>query len=289
MDYVGTVIRPPAEGDSILLQVTTGCSHNKCAFCGAYKDKRFSIKDPEIIHRDIEFARKHFPNNRRLFICDGDALIIPQHKLLDLIARIKDRLPAVKRIASYANAKSIKMKSDAELRELREAGLTMLYMGLESGDDEILRRMNKYGTAETMVTHARRVINAGFKLNVTVLLGLGGEEASLRHARRTGEALSAMDPHQAAALTLMLIPGTPLHEAEQQGEFTLPGPESMLRELKTMLEHTHLSKGLFLANHASNYLPLKLRLPRDKEDALALIDQALQNHGMLTPESRRRL
>jgi len=289
MNHQGTVIRPPSEADSILLQVTLGCSHHKCAFCGAYKDKRFAIKKDEIIDRDIAFARTYCRHQRRLFLCDGDALILPQEKLLSLLRKIRENLPWVTRVGSYANAKSLKRKSLAQLEELKALGLGILYMGLESGDPDTLARMRKANPPEDIILQGQKVRQAGIKLSVTVLLGLAGPERSDIHARATGEALTRIDPEQVGALSLMLIPGTPLHDDWREGRFQLLEPQELLAELKTMLQHTTLSKGLFLANHASNHLPLKLRLPRDKNAALEQIDLALKGEINLKPEWRRRL
>lgn len=289
MDYQGTIIRPPSEADSILLQVTLGCSHGKCHFCGAYLDKRFGIKDPSVVKADILYAAKRFKRQRRLFLCDGDALILPQPRLLDILADIREHLPWVTRVGTYANAKSIARKSDGELAELKEGGISILYMGLESGDDEILKTMNKNGDSAFIVEQGRRAKAAGFKLNITVINGLGGVERSAIHARETARALSEMDPDQIGALSLMLVPGTPLHDAEKRGEFVLPNAMGLLAEIREMVAGLTLSRGLFLANHASNYLPLKVRLPSGKERALAELDEALAGHTVLKPEAFRGL
>jgi radical SAM superfamily enzyme YgiQ (UPF0313 family) len=289
MEYIGRIIRPPSEADSILLQVSVGCSHNRCTFCGAYRKKRFAIKSMERIEADIRHAGLHCRDQRRLFLVDGDPLIIPQARLLAILDKVREHLPWVTRVGCYANAKAISLKSDGELAELRRRGLGMLFLGLESGDDEVLRRVGKWGDSERITMHARRAIHAGFKLNVTVLLGLGGVDGSQRHARETGRVLTAIDPEQAAALTLMLIPGTPLHDQWGQGLFRLPDARGMLAELRLMLQETTLTKGLFLCNHASNYLPLKIRLPREKQSAIALIDSALIGGVPLRPEPSRRL
>jgi len=289
MDYQGRIIRPPSEAESILLQVTTGCSHGKCTFCGAYQGKRFSIKPPETISRDIAFASEHFRDQRRLFLCDGDALIIPQDRLLRILDEIRSALPWLTRIGSYANAKAAARKSDEELRQLHRHGLGMIYMGLESGHDPTLQRMGKHGNAAFIVEQGRRLRAAGMKLNVTVLLGLAGPERSLEHARATGQALSAMDPDQAAALTLMLIPGTPLHAQALEGRFRELTAREALLELRELFANTHLSRGLFLSDHASNRLPLRVRLPKGQEAALARIDAALEGGVRLKPEDSRRL
>lgn len=289
MDHQGMIIRPPSEAGSILLQVTLGCSHGKCAFCGAYLDKRFAVKDPETVLADILFAARRCSDRRRVFLCDGDAMILPQPRLVEILSLIRAHLPWVTRVGTYANAKSLKRKTDAELRELRELGLDIVYMGLESGDDEVLRAMGKNGDGAFIVAQGRRAKAAGFKLNVTVLNGLGGAERSMEHARGTARALTAMDPDQVGALSLMLIPGTPLHRRAERGEFVLPDARSILAELREMLAGTELTRGLFLANHASNYLPLKVRLPSGKADGLAQLDRALRGEERLKPESARRL
>ena len=289
MHYEGMCIRPPSEAYSILLQVTLGCSHNKCSFCGTYKDKRFTIKDDKIILSDILFASKVMKRQDKAFLMDGDALIIPQKRLMWILDRINEHLPWVKRVGAYANAKSIKMKTPDELVQLRENGLGILYYGVETGDDELRKRITKGSDAKTCIEMGRKVKEAGINLSVTVLLGIAGKEGSLKHAKATGELLSAMDPDFVGALTVMLIPGTPLYEDFTSGHFELPDQRGLLTELREMIRHTHLSRGLFYSNHASNYLPVKARLPRGKQDALDLIDRALQGDIGLRPEWMRAL
>jgi len=289
MHYEGMCIRPPSEAYSILLQVTLGCSHNKCSFCGTYKDKRFAIKEDKIILSDILFASKVMKRQDKAFLMDGDALIIPQKRLMWILGRIKEHLPWVKRVGAYANAKSIKMKTPDELVQLRENGLGILYYGVETGDDELRKRITKGSDAKTCIEMGRKVKEAGINLSVTVLLGIAGKEGSLKHAKATGELLSAMDPDFVGALTVMLISGTPLYEEVTSGHFELPDQRGLLTELREMIRHTHLSRGLFYSNHASNYLPVKARLPRGKQDALDLIDRALQGGVGLRPEWMRAL
>ena len=289
MHYEGTIIRPPSEAFSILLQVTLGCSHNKCTFCGTYKDKRFAIKDDQTIMADIRFASKYMVNQHRLFLMDGDGLIIPQPKLVWILNMIREHLPWVRRVGAYANAKSIMMKSDDELVQLKEKGLGILYLGVESGDDQTLKKVCKGTTAENLIKQGRRIKEAGIKLSVTVLLGIAGRSGSLKHARATGRLLSAMDPNYIGALTVMILPNTPLDDDYRAGRFELPDTRELLLELREMFKHTHLSGGLFMANHASNYLPVKARLPKDKEKTLALIDAALRGEVDLKPEWLRGL
>ena len=289
MHYEGTCIRPPSEAYSILLQVTLGCSHNKCAFCGTYKDKRFTIKDDKIILNDILFAAKYMRRQDRVFLMDGDALVIPQKRLMWILDRIGEHLPWVKRVGAYANTKSIRMKSLEELKTLKENGLGILYLGVETGDDELRKKIQKGSTAQTCIEMGRKVKEAGIKLSVTVLLGIAGREKSLQHARATGELLSAVDPNYVGALTAMLIPGTPLYDEYRKGDFQLPDERGLLLELREMIAHTHLTRGLFFSNHASNYLPVRARLPKGKQEALDLIDRALKGQVGLRPEWMRAL
>ena len=289
MHYEGICIRPPSEAYSILLQATVGCSHNKCTFCGTYKDKRFRIKDDDVILNDILFASRHMRNQDRFFIMDGDALIIPFPRLVWILEMIKEHLPWVKRVGAYANTKGIKMKSEEELLKLNEMGLGILYMGVESGDDQTLEAVRKGADSQRMLAMGKKVMEAGIKLSVTVLLGIAGRERSLVHAQATGELLSAMDPDYVGALTLMVIPGTPLADEMAAGRFELPDNLGLLTELREMIASTDLSRGLFFSNHASNYLPVKVRYPRGKQQALDQIDMALQGRVGLRPEWMRAL
>jgi radical SAM superfamily enzyme YgiQ (UPF0313 family) len=289
MHYVEPVIRPPSEADSILLQVTTGCSYNKCAFCGVYKGKPFSIVADETIAEDLAWAGRHCRDQNRLFLVDGDALIMPCERMAALLAQIKQALPWVNRVGTYANAKAISRRSDAELAQLRGLGLKQIHMGLESGDDETLKAVCKYGDSAFIVEQGKRVRAAGMKLFVTVLLGLGGVERSQTHAAATGRALSAMDPSYVGALSLMLMENTPLYRQSLAGEFHLPSPLQMLAELRTMIANTDVSLCLFFANHASNYVPIEARLPREKEQVLRLLDAAAEGKVALRPEWMRGL
>lgn len=289
MHYEGNIIRPPSEANSILLQITVGCSRNKCTFCGAYKGERFRIKPDSVIMEDIAFASNHCRRQRRVFLCDGDALIVPQKRLMNILMEIEKQLPWVTRVGAYANCKSIKMKTLDELKALNAHGLGILYMGLETGDDVTLKKINKGATSEEMIQMGIKARAADMKLSITVLLGIAGKKRSQIHARETGRVLSAIDPEYVGALTLMLIPGTPLYQDWVDEKFPLLKPDEMLNELKSMIAATELSKGLFHANHASNYLPIKARLPKDKAVTLRLIDEALAGKISLKPEYFRAL
>ena len=292
-DLEGQVIRPPAEAESLLLQATLGCSHNRCAFCPAYKGKRFGFKNPQRLRLAMDHAARHMPFLRRVFLCDGDALILPQPRLEALLEDIRIHLPQVTRINAYANAKALARKSDADLRRLRELGLNTVYLGLESGSDAVLAAMDKWGDVAQHLRQAERARQAGLKLSVTVLLGLAGlggpGSAAETHARETGRALTRMNPEQAAALALMVAPGTPLHERTQRGDFIPQDDHGLLQELHWLLEETELRGGLFFSNHASNPLRLRLRLPRDKEAGLYAVRQALAGEAPLVPQECRRL
>jgi radical SAM superfamily enzyme YgiQ (UPF0313 family) len=287
MHYEGNCIRPPPEAYSILLQVTLGCSHNKCTFCGTYKDKRFRIKSEDIILGDILFASKCMKSQDRVFLMDGDALIIPQKKLVWILDRIHEHLPWVKGIGSYANTKSISLKSPLDLVDLRAKSLDRIYLGVETGDDEIRREVHKGFTARQCAEMGKKVKDAGMRLTVMVLLGIAGREKSLDHARATGELLSGMDPDHVAALTVIPIPGTPFWDRMERGELELPDERGLLIEMREMIAHTNLRGGTFASNHASNYLSVNVRLPADKQKALDLIDAALQGRIALKPEWMR--
>jgi radical SAM superfamily enzyme YgiQ (UPF0313 family) len=289
MEYEGTIIRPPSEAGSILLQVTFGCSYNKCTFCGAYKGTRFRIKERRRVESDLDFAARYCRRQTRVFFTDGDALILPQERLRDLLVEIRRRLPWVKGVSTYANARGLRRKTPAELKELRELGLHRIYMGLESGHDPTLKAIRKGVDAQRMIAAARAVRDAGLFLSVTVLIGIAGEHDSLTHAAETGRVLTSMAPNQVAALMLIIVPDTPLYAAAASGDFRLPTREGLLIELRTVVENIHLERVQFHANHASNYLPLRGRLARDRDAIIGLIDRAIAGRMDLVPESMRRL
>ncbi len=289
MRYDGDIIRPPSEANSIIIQVTVGCSHNHCTFCGAYKDKLFRIRSDDEIEENINFAARYCTRQKRVFLADGDALILSQKRLLGLFTKIKTHLPQVNRIALYGNAKAIRSKSIEELLELKSLGLHRIYMGLESGDNEVLAGVEKGETDQSMIEAAARVRKAGVFLSVTVLLGLGGVKRSLQHARESARVLSLMRPKQIAALCLMPLSNTPLGAEYEAGNFQLPDAKGMLLELRELLSNIHCDPVQFMANHASNYLPLSGRLMRDRDAMLETVNQALLGSQALVPEHFRAL
>jgi len=291
MRYHGTVIRPPSEADSYILQITYGCSHNQCTFCGTYPDKPFRVRPPEEVFEDIAMAGRRMPNTRRVFLADGNALVLSTGRLVAVLDALGEAFPRLRRVGIYANARDLLAKSEADLRLLNEKKLQIVYLGLESGSDEVLRRVDKNATATEMIEGVRRAEAVGMRASVIALLGLGGTELSRVHAEETGRAVSAMNPHYLSMLTLMLVPGTPLHADWQAGRFELPEPDALLGELRHILAHTEgLSRCVFRTNHASNYLPLAGTLSRDRNRLLATIDGA-QEEGpaALRPEHWRAL
>jgi len=289
MHYQGNIIRPPSEANSIILQATVGCSHNKCTFCGAYKGVRFLIKDGSILDADLDFAARNCQRLKRLFLADGDALIIPHDRLIGLLTKIREKLPWIRRIGLYANTKSILAKSASQLAALKSLGLDRVYMGLESGHDPTLAAINKGADSRKMIEAGRRIREVGLFLSVTVLLGIGGVAHSQAHAKATGLVVSEMAPNQIGALTLMLLENTPLYRDALTGAFQLPDRQQLLQELKTLVENIHLDRVQFQTNHASNYLPINARLGRDKTEILTLITQALAGGIKLTPDAMRAL
>ena len=289
---MGTVIRPPSEADSYLLQITYGCSHNRCTFCGTYMDKPFQVRAMDEVLEDVAhgvaaYARRAagVPLRRQL----ARSRHGPSHTTV--LDALNAAFPLLRRISIYANARDILGKSESDLAVLREKGLELIYLGLESGCDEVLRRVDKGSTAAEMVAGVTRAKEAGMRVSVIALLGLGGTELSDQHADGTAEAVNAMDPQYLSMLTLMLVPGTPLHRQWRAGEFQLPEPEAMLAELRRVIAGTEgLSRCVFRTNHASNYVPLAGTLSRDKERLLDTLDGALgRGRGAFRPESWRAL
>jgi len=291
MRYHGTVIRPPSEAFSYILQVTYGCSHNRCTFCGTYLDKPFQPRQIDQVLEDIQLAGQTMPGTRRVFLADGDALVLSMRRLNQILAAIESAFPDLERVGIYANAKNLLNKSEADLKTLVQKGLGIVYLGLESGSDEILSRIEKGSTAAEMVAGVKKAQQVGMKVSVIGILGLGGPDRSMHHAELTGQVVGQMDPDYFSMLTLMLVPGTKLHQQWQSGEFQLLEPEEMLAELRQVIKHTDtLTECLFRTNHASNYLPLKGTLPQDKERLLQTLDGTLtRGKEVLRPEAWRGL
>ena len=291
MDYVGRIYRPPSEANSLLLQVTVGCSHNRCSYCAMYRDKQFKAKPFEQVESDLKEAESLGPTFERVFLCDGDALTLSTKRLLQILGAIRQYLPWVTRVGTYGDTRGAGRKSVAELRELREAGIGIIYHGMESGDDEVLRNIDKGGTRAECIEMAQKLREAEIKHSVMVMLGVGGAELSKQHAQATASALTEMDPPFVGALTTTVVPGTPLHQQQQGGEFKLPSKFAMLEELYTIVRESSFSNCRFSSNHASNYLPLRTTLPHDKEAVVKLLEAVLSDRDetQLKPEFMRGL
>jgi radical SAM superfamily enzyme YgiQ (UPF0313 family) len=291
MRYQGMIIRPPSEADSYILQVTYGCSHNRCTFCGTYQDKPFRVRPIEEVLEDVALARAELPQTRRVFLADGNGLMLPTERLRVILDALASAFPLLRRVGIYASARDVLGKTEAELAELGRRKLEIVYLGLESGSDEVLRRVGKGITAGEMIEAAQRLKSAGMRASVIALLGLGGTELSAEHAEETGRVLSAMAPEYISMLTLMLVPGSELYRQWQSGTFVLPDAAGMLGELRQVIAGLDgLSRCIFRTNHASNYLPLAGTLSRDKARLLAEIDAALsQGRAALRPEMWRAL
>lgn len=289
MPIIAPAIRPPAEADSFLLQVTTGCSAQGCTFCGAYSGKPFCIKPANEICADIAAAAPIRERVRRVFLMDGDALVLDNARLLPVLNRLRESFPRITRIASYANDFNILNRTDGELAALHAAGLRLVYIGLESGSQAILDGCRKRSTVAGMVEAVHRAAAQGIKASVIVLLGLGGREKSAAHAAATAAALNRMQPRYLSFLSLMLIPGTPHHAAAAAGIFTELSPAELLAEAGAIIRDLELEMTVFRSDHASNYLSLEGRFPADKERLLAEIRAALAGGIRLRPEFLRGL
>ncbi|MCC6354451.1 MAG: radical SAM protein [Verrucomicrobiae bacterium] len=276
MRYSGTVIRPPSEADSYILQVSYGCSHNHCTFCGTYANKPFQPRPMREVLDDIAVAGRVLPDTRRVFLADGNALVLPTPKLTSILDALGAAFPLLRRVGIYANAKDILRKGEADLAALRQKNLEIIYLGLESGSEEVLRRIDKGAKATEMLEAVRMAKRAGIRVSVIALLGIAGPGLSREHAEATGRLVSAMDPEYLSLLTLMLVPGTELHRQHQEGEFQLMSPAALLQEMRDILTHADgLTRCVFRTNHASNYVPLAGTLSRDKARLIETLDRAI--------------
>ena len=275
MHYSGAVYRPPSEAHSLIVQCTLGCSHNKCAFCIMYKAKNFAINPLEQVLGDLAEARTYYPRIERVFLADGDALILPMDYLLTVLDYIRDHFPECERVSAYASTKALMRKTDAELEALRAHGLQMVYVGLESGNEELLKKYDKGVTAGEIVEHSLRAKAAGMTLSITAINGMGGRERSEEHALATAAALSRVKADFVAMLTLRVYSSTPLHDWIENGKLTMLGPQELALENRLILQHIDSEGSVFRSNHASNYLPLKGTLNRDRDALIAQIDKAL--------------
>ena len=289
MRYEGKLYRPPSEANSYIVQATIGCSHNLCTYCDMYRDKQFRVRDLDEVLADISEAGRLYRGADKVFVADGDALIMDPDRWLTILEACRESFPGLRRVSCYATAENVLEKSPQDLADLCEAGLKMLYIGPESGDDVTLKRIVKGGTFAEHVEAARMAHAAGMKLSVIVLLGAGGVDRSAEHARETARLISDMDPEYVGALTLTVIPNTPQARLVEKGKFELPDIPQLLAEMRTIVEFAEPTHTVFRTNHASSYLPIAGELPRDRENILRAIDLALEGAIPLKPEFMRGL
>lgn len=291
-EYDYPLYRPPSEAYSLILQITLGCSHNKCTFCNMYKSKKFKIKPIEQIKEEINWFRKKVSYAEKIFLADGDALIIPTFKLIEILEYINKIFPENERIAIYASPKSLKFKTKEELKEIRKKGVTLIYLGLESGDEEILTKTNKGSTPKEIIKAGKKAKESGFKLSLTIIMGLGGKDKSESHALKTAEVINQIIPDYLGALCLTLLPETEMFKEAQLGKFNEISGLEMIEELKIMLENINIKtkeKIIFRSNHVSNYLNLRGELPKDKQNLLKEINFVLNNNKKIEREKRQTL
>lgn len=290
MRYIGDIYRPPSEAYSLLLQVTVGCSHNKCEFCSMYKRKKFRLRPMEDVLKDLEWARAHYRRIGRIFLCDGDALCLSNNKLLTVLDKIRELFPEIERVTSYGRATDALRKTDEELQELREHGLTMIYLGAESGSEKVLEMMNKGETRQQIIDGVQKLERNGIRTSVTFISGLGGPELMEEHAVESGKMIAEMNASYVSFLTLMLEYPAPLLEKYQSGEFKLLTAEEVLKEAAIMLDYARPEKPcVFRSNHASNYVSLKGDLPRDNDRMIAALNRAMADTELIKDERFRRL
>ncbi len=292
MRYEGSVFRPPSEARSYILQCTVGCTHNRCTFCSMYKDKKYHVRSMEEILADIEMAKQYYGDLYKVFLADGDALAMKTEELVQILSALYKSFPSLEHVGIYASPDSILAKEMSELITLRKAGLTIAYLGVETGDAQLLLDIRKGVTYQEMVEAGLKIRQAGILLSVTILLGLAGRTPqAAEHARNTSKILNEINPDYIGALTLMLEPKTELYKRMQKGEFELPTPFEILDELRIIIQDLEVQDTEFRSNHASNYLPIRGRLPEDKQKMLDVINDIIKKNdrSYLRPDYLRAL
>ena len=290
MRYEGNIFRPPSEAYSLIVQVTIGCSHNKCTFCSMFKDKDFRVREVKEVVEDLKSARQSYRRIDKIFLADGDALCLSNPKLLEILGHCREIFPECNQVTLYGSPLDSLRKTPEELKELHKAGLKMVYIGGESGSDEVLKNIVKGANREEIISAVQKLEEAGIKASVTFISGLAGKEGWKDHAVQTGTMISEMQPSYVGLLTLMLEPGTPIMEDVKSGAFQLLSPEEVIAETLLMVENINVRKTcVFRSNHASNYLSLRGDLPQDKDKMLAQLRKALKDTGLLKDERFRML
>jgi hypothetical protein len=293
MQYDMPLFRPPSEADSLIFQVTLGCSWNRCTFCAMYKAKEYVVRPFGELEREVVEMSRRYPGARRIFLADGDPVEAPTGHLVNVLDLLNLRFPALERISAYAGPRNLKARTIDELKMFRERKLDLLYLGIETGNDELLRRIRKGVTSGQIVEACGKAAGAGMRLSAIILLGLGGVDGSHAHAKDSARVVNAIDPPFLAALTLMLGPYERVYEEEiMGGGFRVIDRMQSLQELRWFVEDLELTDCKFGTEHASNYLPIRgMKLPGDKGRILALVDEALKgaSRGRLRPEWARGL
>lgn len=291
MRYEGAIYRPPSEAGSLILQTTIGCSHNQCIFCVSFIDKKFREREMKEIIADIEEAAAQLRGVTRVFLADGDAMVMDTSKLLEILSELYEAFPMLERVGIYATPQDMLNKSGEDLAKLKEAGLSIVYLGVESGNEEILKWIKKGVTRAEVIEAGRKGKEAGIILSVTVINGLGGREKMAEHAYDTATILNEIDPDYIGLLTMMVCQGTPLARQVEKNLFRVPDPLEILHEIEMMIKPLELTNCVFRCNHASNYLPLKGTLPQDKEMLLKTLSTVHKSgdKSILRPEYLRGL
>jgi radical SAM superfamily enzyme YgiQ (UPF0313 family) len=292
MRYEGNIFRPFSEANSYLLQCTIGCSHNQCTFCGMYKDKKYRKRSLAEITEDIAMAKDSYGDVEKVFLCDGDAIALETNMLLAILKKLYQTFPSLRHVGSYVGPQSTLSKSIEELNALRNAGLTKAYLGVETGDDELLKKVKKGVDSDQMLQAGKNLVAAGINLSAMVLLGLAGKgEVSRRHALATAKICNEMKPQYLAALTVTPVPGTVLYSQLERGEFKLLDPFETLEEMKQIFENITADNMKFVGAHASNYLPVTGTLQKDKQKMIAMVDAVLENRdeSLIRPDYMRGL
>ncbi len=289
--YEGQMYRPPSEADSLILQATIGCSYNECTFCAMYRDKKFRVRPFDELREEIAWARDHVPGVRKVFLADGDALVAKASFLHRILDELNRAFPALRRVSAYASPQSIQVRTVEEMRSLREAGLGLYYLGIESGDDAALLDMKKGVTASEMIACGRKVNESGVRLSTMILLGAAGRAGSRRHAEASARVVNAIQPRFVSTLVMSPVPGTPLGDLDDKGEFEHLTPIELAAELRVFLAGLELTGSIFRSNHASNYLALAGTLPKDRDRMVQALDDVLNDpeHAPFRPEWSRGL
>ncbi|ABR47510.1 Radical SAM domain protein [Alkaliphilus metalliredigens QYMF] len=289
MKYEGSVYRPPSEAYSLIVQTTIGCSHNACTFCDMYKDKVFRVRKLGEIEKDLIEAREQYNEVKKIFLADGNSLALKTSDLKSILIKIKELFPECQRIGVYSAPKDILRKTTEELSELQDLGLKIAYLGVESGSDEILKKIKKGVTSAEMIEAGKKIVGSGIKLSVTLISGLGGKDKSQEHAKESARVINEINPHYLGLLTLMVQPGTEMYEEVKSDRFQLLSPKEVMLETKILISHLEVKNCVFRSNHASNYIPLAGTLPAEREKILGQIEEILKEDHDYKEEYFRRL